>query len=56
VSFALPLPGLPAGHLGGAIVAIQHDLNPTLITLKVGVDITLSFITLPAWWHVLHAT
>jgi hypothetical protein len=40
-------------QIGGAIVAIQHDLNPTLITLMVGIDITLSFITLPAWWYVL---
>jgi malate permease and related proteins len=41
--------------IGGAIVAIQHDLNPTLITLMVGIGITLSFITLPAWWYVLQA-
>jgi malate permease and related proteins len=40
-------------QIGGAIVAIQHDLNPTLITLMVGIGITLSFITLPAWWYVL---
>lgn len=39
--------------VGAAIVAIQHDLNPTPITLMVGVGITLSFITLPAWWYVL---
>src|SRR5580704_2047244 len=42
-------------QIGGAIVAIQHDLNPTLITLMVGIGITLSFITLPAWWYVLRA-
>jgi predicted permease len=40
-------------QIGAAIVAIQHDLNPTLITLMVGIGITLSFITLPAWWYVL---
>jgi predicted permease len=40
-------------QIGGAIVAIQHDLNPTLITLMVGIGIMLSFITLPAWWYVL---
>jgi malate permease and related proteins len=40
-------------QIGGAIVAIQHDLNPTLITLMVGIGITLSFVTLPAWWYLL---
>jgi len=39
--------------IGGAIVAIQHGLNPPLITLMVGVGITLSFLTLPAWWYGL---
>src|SRR5580693_2439428 len=42
-------------QIGGAIVAIQHDLNPPLITLMVGIGITLSFVTLPAWWYVLRA-
>jgi predicted permease len=42
-------------QIGGAIVAIQHDLNPTLITPMVGIGITLSFITLPAWWYALRA-
>ena len=40
-------------QIGAAIVAIQHGLNPTLITLMVGIGITLSFVTLPAWWYVL---
>lgn len=40
-------------QIGGAIVAIQHGLNPPLITLMVGVGITLSFLTLPAWWYAL---
>jgi hypothetical protein len=40
--------------IGGAIVAIQHDLDPTLVTLMVGIGIALSFVTLPAWWYVLH--
>jgi malate permease and related proteins len=39
--------------IGGAIVAIQHGLNPPLITLMVGVGITLSFLTLPMWWYAL---
>jgi predicted permease len=40
-------------QIGGAIVAIQHGLNPPLITLMVGIGIILSFLTLPAWWYVL---
>jgi predicted permease len=40
-------------QIGAAIVAIQHGLNPPLITLLVGVGITLSFFTLPMWWYVL---
>ena len=40
-------------QIGGAIVGIQHGLNPPLITLVVGVGITLSFLTLPAWWYTL---
>ena len=40
-------------QIGAAIVAIQHGLNPPLITLLVGVGITLSFLTLPMWWYVL---
>jgi predicted permease len=40
-------------QIGAAIVAIQHGLNPPLITLLVGIGITLSFLTLPMWWYVL---
>jgi malate permease and related proteins len=40
-------------QIGGAIVAIQHGLNPPLIILMVGVGITLSFVTLPMWWYAL---
>lgn len=40
-------------QIGGAIVAIQHGLNPPLITLMVGIGIILSFLTLPAWWYAL---
>jgi hypothetical protein len=42
-------------QIGAAIVAIQHGLNPPLITLLVGIGITLSFFTLPMWWYVLQA-
>ena len=36
--------------IGGAIVGIQYGLNPSLISLMVGVGITLSFLTLPVWY------
>jgi len=36
--------------IGGAIVAMQYGLSPSLITLMVGVGITLSFLTLPLWY------
>jgi len=41
-------------QIGGAIVAIQHGLNPPLVSLMVGVGISLSFLTLPLWSYVLH--
>ncbi|SDR64329.1 hypothetical protein SAMN05519103_09675 [Rhizobiales bacterium GAS113] len=40
-------------QIGGAIVGIQHDLNPPLITLMVGIGITASFLTLPMWWYAM---
>jgi predicted permease len=42
-------------QIGAAIVAIQHGLNPSLITLLVGSGILLSFLTLPMWWYVLQS-
>jgi malate permease and related proteins len=39
--------------IGASIVAIQHGLNPPLITLLVGIGITASFLSLPLWWYVL---
>jgi predicted permease len=40
-------------QIGASIVAIQHGLNPPLITLLVGIGIALSFFTLPLWWYML---
>jgi predicted permease len=42
-----------APMIGASIVAIDHKLDPPLVTLMVGVGIPLSFLTLPAWWYVL---
>lgn len=39
--------------IGSAIVAMDHDLDPSLVTLMVGLGIPLSFATLPAWWWLL---
>lgn len=38
--------------IGASIVAMDHDLDPPLVTLMVGVGIPVSFLTLP-WWHLL---
>jgi hypothetical protein len=37
-------------QIGGAIVAMQYGLSPSLITLMVGIGIALSFLTLPLWY------
>jgi len=42
-----------APMIGASIVAMDHDLDPPLLTMMVGVGIPLSFLTLPAWWYVL---
>jgi malate permease and related proteins len=39
--------------IGASIVAIQHGLNPPLVTLLVGFGIAASFLTLPVWWYLL---
>jgi predicted permease len=42
-----------APQIGAAIVAIEHKLDPPLVTLMVGIGIPLSFLTLPMWWYML---
>jgi predicted permease len=39
--------------IGAAIVAMDHDLDPALVTLMVGIGVPLSFATLAAWWWLL---
>jgi predicted permease len=41
--------------IGAAIVAMDHDLDPSLVTLMVGLGIPISFASLAAWWWVLQA-
>lgn len=42
-----------APQIGAAIVAVDHELDPPLVTLMVGIGIPLSFATLPLWWQFL---
>jgi predicted permease len=42
-----------APQIGASIVALEHKLEPPLVTLMVGIGIPLSFLTLPLWWYVL---
>jgi len=42
-----------APQIGAAIVAVEHELEPALVTLIVGIGIPLSFPTVPLWWKVL---
>jgi predicted permease len=42
-----------APQIGAAIVAMEHKLDPPLVTLMVGIGIPLSFVTLPVWWWLL---
>lgn len=39
--------------IGASIVAMEHELDPPLVTLMVGLGVPLSFLTLPLWWHFL---
>jgi len=40
-------------QIGASIVAMDHELDPPLVTLMVGAGIPASFLTLPLWWYVL---
>ena len=40
-------------QIGASIVAMEHELDPPLVTLMVGVGIPASFLTLPLWWYIL---
>jgi predicted permease len=44
-----------APQIGASIVAIQHKLDPPLVTLMVGIGIPLSFLTLPFWFLILES-
>jgi len=40
-------------QIGGSIIAMEHKLHKSLVTLMVGIGIPLSFVTLPLWWYLL---
>jgi len=42
-----------APMISAGIVAVDHRLNPPLVTLMIGLGIPLSFLTLPVWWWML---
>jgi predicted permease len=44
-----------APMITAGIIAVDHDLNPSLVTLMLGIGIPLSFLTLPVWWWFLRA-
>jgi predicted permease len=39
--------------IGGAVVATQYGLDPSLVTLMVGIGTLTAFVSLPVWWYVL---
>ncbi len=42
-----------APMITAGIIAVDHKLNPPLVTLMLGVGIPLSFLTQPVWWWLL---
>ncbi|QDH78481.1 AEC family transporter [Echinicola soli] len=42
-----------APMITGSIIAINHDLNPKLASLLVGIGIPLSFVTLIGWYYLV---
>ncbi|HSM93779.1 MAG TPA: AEC family transporter [Anaeromyxobacteraceae bacterium] len=44
-----------APMITAGIIAADHDLDPPLVSLLVGVGIPLSFLTLAGWWWILRA-
>ncbi len=41
--------------LGASIIAANHDLEPDLVALLIGIGIPLSMLTAPFWWSFLQA-
>ncbi len=41
--------------LGASIIGMDHDLEPDLIALLIGVGVPLSMLTAWGWWSVIQA-
>ncbi len=39
--------------LGASIIAMDHDLEPDLVALVIGIGIPLSMLTATVWWQVI---
>lgn len=44
-----------APMITAGIVAVDHDFNPRLVALLLGIGIPVSFLTLPLWWYLLRS-
>jgi hypothetical protein len=42
-----------APMITAGIIAVDHDLDPPLVNMLVGIGIPLSFLSLPVWWWLL---
>ncbi len=41
--------------LGASAIALDHDLEPDLVALMIGIGIPLSMLTAPLWWQIAEA-
>jgi malate permease and related proteins len=41
--------------LGASIIALDHDLEPDLVALMIGIGVPLSILTAWGWWSMLNA-
>jgi len=39
--------------LGASVIALDHDLEPDLVALLIGIGVPLSLLTTSAWWWVI---
>ena len=44
-----------APMISAGIIAVDHRLNPPLVSLMIGIGIPLSFLTLTVWWWLLRS-
>ncbi len=41
--------------LGASVIAVDHDLEPDLVALLIGIGVPLSLLTVPGWWALIGA-